>query len=158
MCRRSSRRCTVIPSAPPRCASTAAQTGSGSYVRRACRSVATWSMLTPSSIIDNSPVLHALTNSLVVLQRGEILHDAPAEDAPLLEIMIEHAAHQSFRFRRSLAVRITVGCERDQRCAANDGKRAARLGCKQPGAAIIGVMVALRRIDRRTRVDIVIEH
>ena len=30
MWRRSSRRCTVMPSAPPRCASTAAQTGSGS--------------------------------------------------------------------------------------------------------------------------------
>src|SRR5438067_1081414 len=40
-----------MPSAPPRCASTAAHTGSGSYVRRACRSVATWSMLTPSSIM-----------------------------------------------------------------------------------------------------------
>jgi hypothetical protein len=35
---------------PPRWASTAAHTGSGSQVRRAWRRVATWSMLTPSSI------------------------------------------------------------------------------------------------------------
>jgi hypothetical protein len=50
MWRRSSRRCTVMPSAPPRWASTAAHTGSGSQVRRAWRRVATWSILTPSSI------------------------------------------------------------------------------------------------------------
>jgi Amt family ammonium transporter len=41
MCRRSSRRCTVIASAPPSSASAAAQTGSGSTVRRAWRIVAT---------------------------------------------------------------------------------------------------------------------
>src|SRR5947209_6798483 len=37
-----------MPSAPPRMAKTAAATGSGSCARRACRTVATWSMLTPS--------------------------------------------------------------------------------------------------------------
>ncbi len=46
MWRRSSRRWTVIPSAPPSSASTAARTGSGSSVRRACRTVATWSTFT----------------------------------------------------------------------------------------------------------------
>src|SRR3954447_20159995 len=54
MCRRSSRRWTVIPSAPPRVARTAAATGSGSFARRACRTVATWSMLTPSRIMGGS--------------------------------------------------------------------------------------------------------
>src|SRR5262245_48130125 len=47
MCRRSSRKWTVMPSAPPSRASTAAATGSGSSARRACRTVATWSMFTP---------------------------------------------------------------------------------------------------------------
>src|SRR6266536_192724 len=47
MWRRSLRRWTVIPSAPPSSASTAACRGSGSGTRRACRTVATWSMLTP---------------------------------------------------------------------------------------------------------------
>ena len=41
MWRRSSRRWRVMPSAPPISASAAAQTGSGSLVRRACRTVAT---------------------------------------------------------------------------------------------------------------------
>ena len=41
MCLRSSRRCTVMQSAPPSSASWAARTGSGSCPRRACRSVAT---------------------------------------------------------------------------------------------------------------------
>src|SRR5579859_7119565 len=40
-----------MPSAPPSRASTAAATGSGSSARRAWRSVATWSMLTPSRIM-----------------------------------------------------------------------------------------------------------
>src|SRR2546425_1131785 len=37
----------VMPSAPPRIAKTAAAAGSGSWACRACRTVATWSMLTP---------------------------------------------------------------------------------------------------------------
>src|SRR5262245_65501701 len=48
MCRRSPRRCTVIPSAPASSARTAAATGSGSRPRRASRIVAMWSTLTPS--------------------------------------------------------------------------------------------------------------
>ena len=47
MCRRSSRRWTVIPSAPPNSASIAMGTGSGSTVRRASRMLAMWSILTP---------------------------------------------------------------------------------------------------------------
>src|SRR5438067_1485413 len=37
----------VMPSAPPRIAKMAAAAGSGSWACRACRTVATWSMLTP---------------------------------------------------------------------------------------------------------------
>src|SRR5216683_1952868 len=63
MWRRSLRRWTVIPSAPPSSASTAACTGSGSGTRRAWRTVATWSMLTPRrgmrSSIAGSPSLLA---------------------------------------------------------------------------------------------------
>src|SRR5512139_1997008 len=47
MCRRSSRRWTVIPSAPESSAIAAAAAGSGTCPRRAWRSVATWSMFTP---------------------------------------------------------------------------------------------------------------
>src|SRR5207302_8293607 len=47
MWRRSSRRCTVMPSAPAASATSAASTGSGYSTRRACRRVATWSTLTP---------------------------------------------------------------------------------------------------------------
>ena len=45
--RRSSRKWIVITSAPPSSASVAAHTGSGSFVLRASRTVATWSILTP---------------------------------------------------------------------------------------------------------------
>src|SRR6266481_1305096 len=41
----------VMPSAPPRTAKTAAAAGSGSWACRACRTVATWSMLTPKRTI-----------------------------------------------------------------------------------------------------------
>src|ERR1700694_4885162 len=86
-----------MPSAPPRCASTAAHTGSGSYVRRACRSVATWSILTPSSIIGAvvSRFFHGL----------QIAHDPAAHDRALLQIMVQHFAHEPLslrsRFRRA---------------------------------------------------------
>src|SRR5882724_11288807 len=43
-----------MPSAPPSVARIAAATGSGSAARRACRTVATWSMFTPSRIIMGS--------------------------------------------------------------------------------------------------------
>src|SRR5262245_30551180 len=45
----------VMPSAPPSVASAAAATGSGSRARRACRTVATWSMFTPRRIIGKVP-------------------------------------------------------------------------------------------------------
>src|SRR4029079_17743228 len=82
-----------MPSAPPRCASTAAHNGSGSYVRRASRSVATWSMLTPSSITA-AVLLFALR-----LERLQVLDDAAALDAALLEVMVQHVSHQPLRFR-----------------------------------------------------------
>ncbi len=47
MWRRSSRRCTVMPSAPACSATKAACTGSGYWVPRALRRVAIWSMFTP---------------------------------------------------------------------------------------------------------------
>src|SRR5438105_8475610 len=67
MCRRSSRKCTVMPSAPPSTASTAAATGSGSAARRTWRTVATWSMLTPSLIIAGP---HARFSRQAVSRRG----------------------------------------------------------------------------------------
>ena len=57
MCRRSSRRCAVMPCAPATSLMRAASTGSGSPAAcpryRASRIVATWSMLTPSLSIMN---------------------------------------------------------------------------------------------------------
>src|SRR4029079_16586656 len=152
MCRRSSRRCTVMPSAPPRCASTAPQTGSGSYVRRAWRSVATWSMLTPSSITSDVPFSSHL---LVVFERRQLLHDAAALDAARLEIVIEHAAHQPLRLRCGLRVGIVRGRERKQRRPAHD--RAPRIGLARDEArsAVECVMVAFGGGDRRAGVDIV---
>src|SRR5947209_7972810 len=47
MCRRSSRKCAVMPSAPASIATSAARTGSGRIPALALRSVATWSTLTP---------------------------------------------------------------------------------------------------------------
>src|SRR5438477_11087881 len=77
MCRRSSRRWMVMPSAPPSRASTAAATGSGSMVRRAWRTVATWSMLTPSRII---AVALPITGSLEVRADLAVAGCLAAED------------------------------------------------------------------------------
>src|SRR5689334_2040492 len=150
--RRSSRRCTVIPSAPPRCASTAAHTGSGSYVRRAWRSVATWSMLTPSSI---TPASRRSWKFSVVFERREVPHDAATEDAPLLEIVIENPAHQTLRLGRDIGIGVALGRERDQRRAPHDRPADLRLGGDAARAAIEGVMVTFARRDRGAGVDIV---
>src|SRR5512144_1334200 len=100
-------------------------------------------MLTPSSIMRCHQWFHGLSDSFVVFQRSEILHDAAAEDAPLLEIMIENAAHQPFRLGRSVGIGIPLGRERNQRRAANDGERRTRLGCEAPRSVVECVMVAL---------------
>src|SRR5688572_16300635 len=57
MCRRSPRRWTVMPSAPASSQMSAAAATLGSGARRACRTVATWSMLTLSlAVIPHLPV------------------------------------------------------------------------------------------------------
>src|SRR6185312_1493640 len=139
-----------MPSAPPRCASTAAQTGSGSYVRRAWRNVATWSMFTPSSITIDAPSW----NVALVVERLQVLHHAAAEDAPRLEIMIQHQSHQTLGFRGGLGVGITLLREREQRGAAHDRPACPRLGRIALRTAVESVMVALGRIDHPARVDL----
>src|SRR5580765_1916126 len=119
-----------MPSAPPRCASTAAHRGSGSYVRRAWRSVATWSMLTPSSITA-VVLLFALR-----VERLQVLDDAAALDTALLEIMVEHVSHQPFRFGRGLRVDIAAVGKRQQRRAAHLRQPHARRGRRKPRSAI----------------------
>src|SRR5262245_33370068 len=117
MWRRSSRRCTVMPSAPPRCASTAAHTGSGSYVCRACRRVATWSMFTPSSI----------TNRLLfAVERLQFLYNTPAFDAALFQVVIEDGTHQALRLVFGFGVGEAMLRKRDERAPAHERQSAPR--------------------------------
>src|SRR5690606_6770035 len=81
-------------SAPPRWASTAAQTGSGSYVWRACRTVATWSMLTPSSIIA-SDSCRELGLRLGYSQPLQIDQDLPRFQRHALQLRPEHLPRQA---------------------------------------------------------------
>src|SRR6478752_10443146 len=112
-----------MPSAPPRCASTAAHTGSGSHVSRAWRSVATWSMLTPSSITMGCPSW----NVALVVERLQVLQHAAAEDAALLEIVIEDEAHQPLGLARRLRIGVALLGQREERRAAHDGPAHAGL-------------------------------
>src|SRR6516165_10713909 len=91
MWRRSSRRWMVIPSAPPKSARTAAATGSGSMVRRAWRTVATWSMLTPSRIM--------VAPSRRVERRRQVRADLPiAARLAAQDLVEEESQHQRHDF------------------------------------------------------------
>src|SRR5256886_10722411 len=100
-----------MPLAPPRCASTAAHTGSGSYVRRACRSVATWSILTPSSII--AAVVSGFFHGL------QIAHDPATDDRALLQIVVQHFAHEPLGLRGRLRRAEVLLGEREERRATH---------------------------------------
>src|SRR5438094_8621984 len=124
-----------MPLAPPRCASTAAHTGSGSYVRRACRSVATWSILTPSSIIV------AVVSGF--FHRLQIAHDPATHDRALLQIVVQHFAHEPFGFgRRSGRLESFLG-EAGSRPARPLGLRLPRLSNPQARTATDGEYVPL---------------
>src|SRR5574340_1454898 len=79
MCRRSSRRWMVIWSAPPISASTAAATGSGYWVRRDWRIVATWSTLTPRRAGMASGIYRRTAPPADVPRRGGALPQRLAE-------------------------------------------------------------------------------
>src|SRR6266496_77432 len=149
MWRRSSRKCTVMPLAPPRCASTAAHTGSGSYVRRACRSVATWSILTPSSII--------VAVVFGFFHRLQIAHDPATHDRALLQIVVQHFAHEPFGFCRRFRRTEVLLREREERRAAHLRIPLTRLSNSQARTTIERVIVPLRRIDRPSRVRLMRE-
>src|SRR5215472_1863793 len=151
MWRRSSRRCTVIPSAPPKCASTAAHTGSGSYVRRAWRSVATWSMFTPSSIMFAPHTLR------FVLHGEQIAHHPSARERALLEVIVEYFPHQSLRLGGRFGRTVIGVGERQQRRAAYLRIPASRLGGDGSRSALERVIVACVGIDRLPRVRLVRE-
>jgi hypothetical protein len=44
----------------------------------------------------------------LILQRLQVLHDAPAFDTALLEVMIEHLAHQPLRLGGGRRIRIPL--------------------------------------------------
>src|SRR5512134_3296623 len=66
-----------MPWAPASSARTAACTGSGSAARRACRKVATWSMLTPRRAMPSGPHRHVAAGRL-----GQVM--GPGLDARLV--------------------------------------------------------------------------
>src|SRR3989442_147365 len=138
-----------MPSAPPKCASAAAHTGSGSYVRRACRSVATWSILTPSSII--AAVVSGFFHGL------QIAHDPAAHDRALLEIVVQHFAHEPLGFRGSFRRTEVLLRERKERRAAHLRIPPPRLRNRKAWTTIERVIVPLRRIDRPSRIRLVRE-
>src|SRR5262245_26909791 len=98
MCRRSARRWTVIPCAPPSSASTAACTGSGSCARRAWRTVATWSMLTPSratlspSLADHGVERDPARAHDEERQQHDEVHEGQLGVAPGLERLLRQVA------------------------------------------------------------------
>src|SRR5487761_1984787 len=102
-------------------------------------------MLTPSSITADS-FRSSWILVLVLVQCRQVLHDAAAEYAPLLEIMVEHAAHQSLRLGRDLRIGRALGGERDQGLPAHERPAAGGRGARFPPpalqTAIEGVMVA----------------
>src|SRR5215472_7652164 len=99
-------------------------------------------MFTPSSITA-VVLLFALR-----LERLQVLDDAAALDAALLEIVVEHVAHQSLRLGCRLGIDVATVGKRQQRRAAYLRQPYARGGGGEPWAAVEGVMVPCRRIDR----------
>src|SRR5438034_5682386 len=86
----------VMPSAPPRSASTAAATGSGSTVCRACRTVATWSMFTPRRIMIASSMAQRLgqvRSNLAVTPRFTTEDLEEQKSKHEVERLVEQGAH-----------------------------------------------------------------
>src|SRR6476646_7512431 len=133
MWRRSSRRWTVMPSAPPRCASTAAQTGSGSYVRRAWRTVATWSTLTPSSIIE---------------ARSQVAQFS--QDRARVQALADQRAHEVPCLLARLRAGVVVGGHVEQGPAPHHRQVAAGTAHHR-GAALGLVGIEALRVDRPAR-------
>ena len=88
------------------------------------------------------------------VERLQLLDDAAALHAALLEVMIENFAHQPLRLGRGLGVRVAAVGQRQQRRAAHDRPAARRIGRRAPRAAIEGVMVTRGRIDRAAGVGL----
>src|SRR5215207_4042000 len=81
MCLRSPRRWTVMPSAPASSHISAAAATLGSGARRACRTVATWSMLTLSLAVITSNPLPGEFGRHVGLGRGDFVQTPSVPDA-----------------------------------------------------------------------------
>src|SRR5204863_10157050 len=98
-------------------------------------------MLTPSSIIVTPFRSPCSLRVSIIVERRQVLHDAPTENAPPLEIMIEDRAHQSFRLRCGLRVRIAFARQREQRFAAYHRPLHIRLSHTPSRTTIESVMV-----------------
>ena len=145
MCRRSSRRCTVMPSAPPRCASTAAHTRIG--LVRAARLPQRRDVVDVDSELDHGRLPCRCSSSAC-----RSCDDAPALDAALLEVMIEHLAHQRFASAAVSASTIAPVGEREQRCAAHQRQPSSRRRRRPARPVVECVMVPRRGIHRRAGV------
>ena len=106
-------------------------------------------MFTPSSIIGATFFVDGL----------QVLHDAPAENAPLFEVMVQHFAHQALGLGGRFGVGHGVGGQPEQRRAADARIARARLphtACakrSRPEAEV--VMVARSGIDGGAGVGVV---
>src|SRR5439155_23550471 len=97
-----------------------------------------WSMLTPSSIMIGVP--RALA-ALSAFQGLQVTHHAPAHEGALLEVVVEHLAHETLRFGSRLGCAVILLRQRQQRCTSHLRRAAPGLRDRGAGSALERIMV-----------------
>src|SRR5687768_12076064 len=145
MCRRSSRRCAVTPSAPARSHASAAATGSGSSVRRACLIVATVLILAACGPTNTGPLTGAPAPRTAVEQ---FLAAIRAQDLQALSIIwgTEKGPTRDLIERRELEKRELIM----QCMLAHDRFRILNEGPGQAGKRVFRVELTRGPITRAT--------
>ena len=154
MWRRSSRRCSVMLSAPACSATSAACSGSGYGARRACRSVATWSMLTPSLMGWVSCT--GSTSVRLACVRAHLESHLACPQRPAVEQPVERRPQQPARIREAARIVEFLARERQQRRAAKY-QGSLRHSIDRLRAALDAVAVAAARIERLAARRLVLE-
>src|SRR5947208_13676381 len=100
-------------------------------------------MLTPSSIMIGVP--RALA-ALSAFQDLQVTHHAPAHEGALLQVVVEHLAQETLRFRSRLGCTVILLRKRQQPRTSHRRIPAPRLRDRGAGSALEAVPVPLSGI------------
>src|SRR6185369_12931414 len=158
MCRRSSRRCIVMLSAPDCSAIRAANTGSGKLARRAWRSVATWSTLTPrcsmGRIVQKSGWSPTYSALLTPPAQGQ--HHLASAEFFAFEAAVERGTEQSARLGADGGIGEILAGNGEQHSSGEDID-ALRDTLDARRALVEPIAIGIALVERAVRIDVTLE-